>query len=244
MDFTIFWEGRLTIQIAFDLGFWIIIDILQKGCTNLLMTNTDNQFERFYKDGWKGDLKDLHNLYTDKPVNYKEIISDPFKREVLLVQYRSSIDVYLKNHDEYRKIQTQLMLNVAFFTFSAFLSIAVLQVNFWVTIIFQSFLVLSSALTALPLAVGINKNRLFHKYTALVIRSIENNFELQNIPLRASELHDNLGKLIRSNERWLATKNPGDFWKVAITVVAWMIPVFMTTLLILEILSKFYIINL
>lgn len=204
------------------------------------MTNTDNQFEQFYKDGWKGDLKDLHNLYTDKPVNYNEIKTDPFKREVLLVQYRAAIDVYLKNHDEYRKIQTQLTLNVALYTFFAFLSIAVLQVNFWAAIIIQSFLVLSSAIIALPLAVGINKNRLFHKYTTFVVRSIENNFELQNIPLRASELHENLTRLIKDNEGKLATKSAGYFWKLAVPIVVCMIPVFIIALLLLELLPLLF----
>ncbi|MBP7732516.1 MAG: hypothetical protein KA140_01965 [Caldisericia bacterium] len=204
------------------------------------MTDTDNQFEQFYKDGWKGDLKDLHNLYTDKPVNYKEIITDPFKREVLLVQYRALFDVYLKNHDEYRKIQTQLTLNVALYTFFAFLSIAVLQVNFWAAVVFQSFLVLFSFITAFSMANSINKSRLFHKYTSFVIRSIENNFELQNIPLRASELHENLRKLIKDNEGRFATKKEGEYWKLAVFIVVYMIPIFIFALLLLELLPLFF----
>lgn len=202
------------------------------------MINTENQFELFYKEGWRGDLKDLHNLYTDKPVNYKEIISDPFKREVLLAQYRASIDVYLKNHDEYRKIQTQLMFFIAFYTFFALLSIPVLQFNYWVAIVVQSFLILASIVTSSPLIVDINKNRLFHKYSAFVIRSIEDNLELQNIPLRSAEFHANLKYLISKNEGYYASKSASDFWKIATFIIAIMIPVFMIVLLIFEIIIK------
>ena len=202
------------------------------------MAKSKATFEANYNSNWAESLAKVSNFNTGDEIDYQSILNDPTKKDFLIAQYNSLILVYLKNHDEYRKIQSQLIYYVVIYVTIMLATLVMLPLNYLGVIIVQLLMAIIAWFLKTPMIVSITKNRLFHKFTAFTIRSIEDALSFQNIPLRSAEFCDELQEAMRKHEDKMATKSAGRFWVQAINVISWLIPISISVLLAFEIVPK------
>lgn len=163
------------------------------------------------------DLKGLLAFCRNATIGKENLTDDEQEslKDFLMVQYPKVVDVYLKNHDEYRNIQTQV------YTILSALAVAIFLLSNWT---FNGYPVASLGLLCISififsigktLTTSIYRNRHYHTYSACVIRAIEDYFLAYNMPLRQSDYHNELPyiKLIDENEGPYARKVTSLSWK-------------------------------
>lgn len=172
----------------------------------------------------KSDLSDLPAFCRDSDGEHLKIdfgnLNDPkdIKPKILTEQYKAAIDVYLQNHIEYRQIQSQVT------TILSALSIASFFLFYWTFSVCpyaslgMIFLVIYTGYVKKPLITSIYKNRHYHAYTAFLLRAIEDNFKIYNMPLRTSDYKNNNYRLMKKEyENTIVKQETSRDWKIMIS---------------------------
>ena len=213
----------------------------------------ENSFARLLKDKKaKGSLADLKKCYTEELPKLVQKQNEKLTTEngasteknILMDQYKLLIDVYLKNHDEYRQIQTQVYTII-----TGLVSASAVAIN-WVFnnnnlyavpgIVFLCFF---SWVIRGPIVSSIHKNRLFHECTAFYIRAVEDNLGLYNIPLRSNEFCDDFWEAFEGRKNFCYLKcSTGGKWSDNIALVFWVIPIALSIISVAGIIYLCYMV--
>lgn len=200
-------------------------------------------------NGAMGSLHDLKKCYTglDPEIFNNLNLNDDStcnqqKTSLIVNQYNAMINVYLKNHDEYRSIQAQVYTII-----TGLLSAAVALTNWTLNgypyaffgLLFVCFF---SWMIHGPIVSSIHKNRLFHEFSAFYIRAIEDKIGLYNIPLRSREFVPEIYQAQQKRRDYnYLNSSAGSKWISNIEIVFWVISVslsFLTIIALYIILSQ------